>query len=204
MLPAVEQRRPPSGNSPGADLRAGQVGEHRRSACRASPRPRGRVRAGRGARRAAPWLRLSRTTSTPARSEGDERIVAVARRPEGGDDLRRDGSHPRLQDLRTASHTCLSSRSMELLLIRHALPVRRELVEGAADPELSEAGQRPGRAPRRVPRHRAARRRLRQPAAARRRDRRAGRRSSRARVVRSSTTSPSGIARRPSTCRSRS
>jgi len=31
---------------------------------------------------------------------------------------------------------------MELLLIRHALPVRRELVEGAADPELSEAGHR--------------------------------------------------------------
>ena len=29
---------------------------------------------------------------------------------------------------------------MELLLIRHALPVRRELVEGPADPELSEAG----------------------------------------------------------------
>jgi 2,3-bisphosphoglycerate-dependent phosphoglycerate mutase len=29
---------------------------------------------------------------------------------------------------------------MELLLIRHALPVRREVVEGAADPELSEAG----------------------------------------------------------------
>jgi len=29
---------------------------------------------------------------------------------------------------------------MELLLIRHALPVRRELVEGAADPELSDAG----------------------------------------------------------------
>ena len=29
---------------------------------------------------------------------------------------------------------------MELILIRHALPVRRELVEGAADPELSEAG----------------------------------------------------------------
>jgi probable phosphoglycerate mutase len=29
---------------------------------------------------------------------------------------------------------------MELLLIRHALPVRRELVEGSADPELSEAG----------------------------------------------------------------
>ena len=29
---------------------------------------------------------------------------------------------------------------MELLLIRHALPVRRELEEGAADPELSEAG----------------------------------------------------------------
>jgi probable phosphoglycerate mutase len=30
---------------------------------------------------------------------------------------------------------------MELLLIRHALPVRRELSEGAADPELSNDGQ---------------------------------------------------------------
>lgn len=29
---------------------------------------------------------------------------------------------------------------MELLLIRHGLPVRRELVEGPADPELSAAG----------------------------------------------------------------
>lgn len=29
---------------------------------------------------------------------------------------------------------------MELLLIRHALPVRRELVEGIADPELAQAG----------------------------------------------------------------
>jgi probable phosphoglycerate mutase len=29
---------------------------------------------------------------------------------------------------------------MELLLIRHALPVRRELLHGAADPELSEDG----------------------------------------------------------------
>lgn len=29
---------------------------------------------------------------------------------------------------------------MELLLIRHGLPVRRELAVGAADPELSEAG----------------------------------------------------------------
>jgi len=29
---------------------------------------------------------------------------------------------------------------MELLIIRHALPVRRELTSGAADPELSEAG----------------------------------------------------------------
>jgi probable phosphoglycerate mutase len=31
---------------------------------------------------------------------------------------------------------------MELLLIRHALPIRRELVEGRADPELSVAGHR--------------------------------------------------------------
>lgn len=30
---------------------------------------------------------------------------------------------------------------MELLLVRHALPVRRELDEGVADPELSEAGR---------------------------------------------------------------
>jgi 2,3-bisphosphoglycerate-dependent phosphoglycerate mutase len=30
---------------------------------------------------------------------------------------------------------------MELLLIRHALPVRRQLVEGAADPELSDEGR---------------------------------------------------------------
>ena len=29
---------------------------------------------------------------------------------------------------------------MELLLIRHGLPVRRELVDGPADPELSESG----------------------------------------------------------------
>lgn len=29
---------------------------------------------------------------------------------------------------------------MELLLVRHALPIRRELVEGVADPELSESG----------------------------------------------------------------
>ncbi len=29
---------------------------------------------------------------------------------------------------------------MELLLVRHALPVRREVSEGVADPELSEAG----------------------------------------------------------------
>jgi probable phosphoglycerate mutase len=29
---------------------------------------------------------------------------------------------------------------MELLIIRHALPIRRELESGAADPELSEAG----------------------------------------------------------------
>jgi broad specificity phosphatase PhoE len=29
---------------------------------------------------------------------------------------------------------------MELLLIRHALPVRREMVEGPADPELSDEG----------------------------------------------------------------
>lgn len=31
---------------------------------------------------------------------------------------------------------------MELLIIRHALPVRRELLEGAADPPLSDDGRR--------------------------------------------------------------
>jgi len=34
---------------------------------------------------------------------------------------------------------------MELLLIRHALPVRREVVEGPADPELSDKGWRQAR-----------------------------------------------------------
>jgi 2,3-bisphosphoglycerate-dependent phosphoglycerate mutase len=34
---------------------------------------------------------------------------------------------------------------MELLLIRHALPIRRELEEGAADPELSDAGHEQAR-----------------------------------------------------------
>jgi 2,3-bisphosphoglycerate-dependent phosphoglycerate mutase len=34
----------------------------------------------------------------------------------------------------------LAIRRMELLLIRHALPVRREMTEGPADPELSEQG----------------------------------------------------------------
>ena len=32
-------------------------------------------------------------------------------------------------------------RAMELLIIRHGLPVRRELTSGAADPELSEDGR---------------------------------------------------------------
>ncbi|HBU74808.1 MAG TPA: histidine phosphatase family protein, partial [Acidimicrobiaceae bacterium] len=30
---------------------------------------------------------------------------------------------------------------MELLLIRHALPIRREVTEGAADPPLSDIGR---------------------------------------------------------------
>ena len=34
---------------------------------------------------------------------------------------------------------------MELMLIRHGLPVRRELSEGIADPELAEAGQQQAR-----------------------------------------------------------
>lgn len=34
---------------------------------------------------------------------------------------------------------------MELMLIRHGLPVRRELIEGIADPELSEAGHEQAR-----------------------------------------------------------
>ena len=39
-------------------------------------------------------------------------------------------------------HRWLSSSSMELLLIRHAVPVRREGTVGPADPELSENGLR--------------------------------------------------------------
>jgi len=34
---------------------------------------------------------------------------------------------------------------MELMLIRHGLPVRRELIEGIADPELAEAGHEQAR-----------------------------------------------------------
>ena len=61
-----------------------------------------------------------------------ERLGRVARRPDGRHDLRSSGSF------------LLVYRAMELLIIRHALPVRRELTTGAADPELSEAGLRAG------------------------------------------------------------
>ena len=67
-------------------------------------------------------------------------------------------------------------RAMELLLIRHALPIRREDVEGPADPELSEAGPRSGDAPRELAGRRAARRRVLEPDATGARDRRAARR----------------------------
>lgn len=38
--------------------------------------------------------------------------------------------------------TALAWRSVEVMLIRHAIPVRRELESGAADPELSRDGER--------------------------------------------------------------
>lgn len=43
-------------------------------------------------------------------------------------------------DVGIGLHRWLSSPSMELLLIRHAIPVRREVEVGPADPDLSEAG----------------------------------------------------------------
>jgi broad specificity phosphatase PhoE len=82
---------------------------------------------------------------------------------------------------------------MELLLIRHALPVRRELPAGPADPELSEAGLRQAE-------HLAdylSSERLDAVYTSRSRERRASMR-------RSSTGSPSGIATRASTSRWRS
>src|SRR5262249_23634637 len=68
-----------------------------------------------------------------------EHVVRFARRPDRGDDL-----GPPVHSLRSLigrqPSDLLTWATMELLLIRHALPVRRELVEGPADPELSEAG----------------------------------------------------------------
>ena len=45
----------------------------------------------------------------------------------------------------SAAPRCASKKSMELLFIRHALPLRVEGFEGPADPELSEAGQHQAR-----------------------------------------------------------
>ena len=69
----------------------------------------------------------------------------------------------------------LARKSMELLFIRHALPLRVEGFEGPADPELVRSRAAPGAAPRRLPRLRAHPRRVRQPAAAGDPDGRAGR-----------------------------
>ncbi|MEY4361353.1 MAG: hypothetical protein RL391_659, partial [Actinomycetota bacterium] len=48
-------------------------------------------------------------------------------------------------DVGIGTHRWLSSPSMELLLIRHAVPIRREVADGPADPELSEAGWKQAR-----------------------------------------------------------
>lgn len=47
-----------------------------------------------------------------------------------------------LVSVSTVLSTALAWRSVEVMLIRHAIPVRRELESGAADPELSPEGER--------------------------------------------------------------
>lgn len=49
---------------------------------------------------------------------------------------------PRVATILVRLVTSVYLVDVELLLVRHALPVRRELREGAADPELSEDGRR--------------------------------------------------------------
>ena len=132
---------PPSGNVAGADLRA---------------------RAGRRARRpgARPRSATSRTVAQPLEVLVDGAVAEVEpddvdAGPRAAPRARRRRRWPDRAWRRSSCggscvhHGCLSSRSMELLLIRHALPVRRELVDGPADPELSPRRARPGRAPRR-------------------------------------------------------
>ena len=123
------QFHPAVGKVAGADLRAGQVGED-------GDRP-----AGLGGHRAHPRqpaeVLLERAVAEVESDDVDagvdqaaEDIGAVAGRPERG------------HDLRAAAHICLSIPQWNCLLVRHALPIRRELEEGIADPELSESGHR--------------------------------------------------------------
>ena len=74
---------------------------------------------------------------------------------------------------------------MELLLVRHALPIRRELVEGVADPELSESGLRQAEHLAQYLSSERDRCRVLEPDAARPADRRPGRRCVRASTCRS-------------------
>ena len=73
----------------------------------------------------APWLRLRRTTSTPAR--------AARRGPRG----RRTPARAWPRSSCGGSYLLIYP-TVELLLVRHALPIRRELEDGVADPELSD------------------------------------------------------------------
>src|SRR5690606_20778222 len=50
------------------------------------------------------------------------------------------GRADRGHDLRASRHRGLISSAAELLLIRHGLPVRREVSDGPADPELAAQG----------------------------------------------------------------
>ena len=48
--------------------------------------------------------------------------------------------HPDPSEVLSRDHADDRAHPMELILIRHALPIRREVLEGAADPELSDDG----------------------------------------------------------------
>src|SRR6478735_10111349 len=76
-----------------------------------------------------PWLRFRRTTSTPARS--------IASSTAGG-----SLAGPSVATIFVRASIRDIYSVVELLLVRHALPVRRELEVGIADPELSADGLR--------------------------------------------------------------
>ena len=111
----------------GADLGSGKVGEH-------ADRPTGTSRGGTHPRQTVEVI-LDRSVAEVQPDDVDagmDQPIEVGGLVTCGTD-RRD-------DLRAPGHSCLFSSLVELILVRHALPERREVVDGPADPELSPDG----------------------------------------------------------------